>query len=76
MNILVCISHVPDTVAKINFIENHTKFDKDGVQYIINPYDEFVLARALQLKEQLGAKITVALVGNQSSAAETQVGTR
>ena len=41
MNILVCISNVPDTTSKINFIENDSKFDSNGVQYIINPNDEF-----------------------------------
>ena len=43
MNILVCISNVPDTTSKINFIENDSKFDSNGIQYIINPNDEFVL---------------------------------
>ena len=41
MKILVCISHVPDTTSKINFSENNTFFDKTGVQFVINPNDEF-----------------------------------
>ena len=41
MKILVCISHVPDTTSKINFCENNSKFDKSGVQFVINPNDEF-----------------------------------
>ena len=46
MKILVCISNVPDTTSKINFIEDSTAFDKNGVQFIINPNDEFGLTRA------------------------------
>jgi electron transfer flavoprotein beta subunit len=63
MKILVCISHVPDTTSKINFTEDNAEFDTNGVQYIINPYDEFVLAKAMHLKEELGASITVINVG-------------
>ncbi|MGB3464803.1 MAG: electron transfer flavoprotein subunit beta/FixA family protein [Cyclobacteriaceae bacterium] len=63
MNILVCITHVPDTTSKINFTDNNSKFDKNGVQYIIGPYDDYALARAVELKEQSGGKITVLNVG-------------
>ena len=52
MKILVCISKTPDTTAKIAFTDNNTKFAGDGVQWIINPYDEwYALVRALELKE-------------------------
>lgn len=52
MKILVCISKTPDTTAKIAFTENNTKFDTTGVQWIINPYDEwYSLVRAIELKE-------------------------
>lgn len=63
MKILVCITNVPDTTAKITFIDNDTQFNKAGVQYIIGPYDDYALARAVELKEQLGATITVLNVG-------------
>ncbi|MEQ9414711.1 MAG: electron transfer flavoprotein subunit beta/FixA family protein [Cyclobacteriaceae bacterium] len=63
MKILVCISHVPDTTSKINFVENNTKFDSTGVQYIIGPYDDYALARAIELKESLSATVTVLNVG-------------
>ena len=63
MKILVCISHVPDTTSKINFIENNTKFDTTGVQFIIGPYDDYALARAIELKESSGATVTVLNVG-------------
>ena len=67
MKILVCISHVPDTTSKINFTENDTKFDSNGVQYVINPYDEFALTRAMWFKEKQGAHVTVVNVGNTST---------
>ncbi|MES1215677.1 MAG: electron transfer flavoprotein subunit beta/FixA family protein [Bacteroidota bacterium] len=52
MKILVCISKTPDTTAKIAFTDNNTKFDSNGVQWIINPYDEwYALVRAIELKE-------------------------
>ena len=53
MKILVCISKTPDTTAKIAFTENNTKFSGDGVQWIINPYDEwYALVKAIELKEK------------------------
>ena len=62
MKILVCISKTPDTTAKIAFTDNNTKFAADGVQWIINPYDEwYSLVRALELKES-GAATAVHLV--------------
>src|SRR5687768_11136639 len=52
MKILVCISKTPDTTAKITFTDNNTKFAEAGVQWIINPYDEwYALIRAIELKE-------------------------
>jgi electron transfer flavoprotein beta subunit len=67
MKILVCISHVPDTTSKINFTDNDTKFDVNGVQFVINPYDEFSLTRAMWFKEKQGATVTVINVGNAST---------
>jgi len=63
MKILVCISHVPDTTSKINFTDGDTKFDTNGVQYIINPNDEFGLTRAMWFKEKQGASVDVVNVG-------------
>ena len=63
MKILVCISHVPDTTSKINFVDNNTKFDTAGVQFIIGPYDDYALARAIELKEALSATVTVINIG-------------
>ena len=67
MNILVCISNVPDTTSKINFVENDSKFDSNGVQYIINPNDEFGLTKAVWMKESNGANVTVLTVGELSA---------
>ncbi|MEM7483768.1 MAG: electron transfer flavoprotein subunit beta/FixA family protein [Bacteroidota bacterium] len=63
MKILVCISNVPDTTSKINFIEGDTKFDTNGVQFVINPNDEFGLTRAMWFKEKQGAAVHVVTVG-------------
>jgi electron transfer flavoprotein beta subunit len=63
MKIIVCISHVPDTTAKINFANGDTLFDNNGVQFVINPNDEFGLTRAIWFQEQQGAKVTVVNVG-------------
>lgn len=63
MKILVCISHVPDTTSKINFIDGDSKFDTNGVQFVINPNDEFGLTRAMWFKEKQGASLDVVNVG-------------
>jgi electron transfer flavoprotein beta subunit len=57
MKILVCISHVPDTTSKINFTNGDSEFDTNGVQYVINPNDEFGLTRAMVSRKQ-GATVT------------------
>ncbi len=67
MKILVCISVVPDTTTKITFKENNSKFNTDGVQFIINPYDELALTRALELTEAQGGTVTAIHVGDASS---------
>ena len=67
MKILVCISHVPDTTSKINFNEDLTAFDTNGVQFVINPYDEFALTRAIWFQEKQGAKVTVVNVGDATT---------
>lgn len=64
MKFLVCISKAPDTTTKIEFADNNTKFNEAGVQYIVNPYDEwYALVRALELKETLGGSVTTITVG-------------
>ncbi|WP_397364821.1 electron transfer flavoprotein subunit beta/FixA family protein [Olleya sp. R77988] len=63
MKILVCISHVPDTTSKINFTDGDAKFDTNGVQFVINPNDEFGLTRAMWFKEKQSASVDVINVG-------------
>lgn len=66
MNILVCISNVPDTTTKVKFSNDNTSVDETGVQWIINPWDELALTRAMELKEDASngiAKVTVVTVG-------------
>ncbi len=67
MKILVCISHVPDTTSKINFSNNSEEFDNQGVQFVINPNDEFGLTRAMWFKEKQNATIDVINVGSSNT---------
>jgi electron transfer flavoprotein beta subunit len=67
MKVLVCISHVPDTTTKINFTPDNKAFVAQGVQFIINPYDEIALTRALELTEKSGGSVTVINVGEAAT---------
>lgn len=69
MKILVCISKAPDTTTKIAFKDNSTVFNTDGVQFIINPYDEwYALVRALEAKESGAAtQVTILNAGSADS---------
>lgn len=64
MKILVCISHVPDTASKISFTDNNTRFNAANVQFIIGPYEDFALARAMEIKEKDNSQVVVINVGN------------
>ncbi|MGH1438357.1 MAG: electron transfer flavoprotein subunit beta/FixA family protein [Lewinella sp.] len=64
MKLLVCVSKTPETTTKITFNGDQTALDTSGVQYIMNPYDEwYALVRALELKEALGGTVTIINVG-------------
>lgn len=64
MKILVCISKTPDTTAKISFNGDGTEFNSAGVQFIMNPYDEwYALVKALEIQEQSGGTVTLINVG-------------
>lgn len=70
MKILVCISKSPDTTSKIAFTDGNTRFDENGVQYIVNPYDEwYALVRALEIKEAQGGNVTIITVGSAADEA-------
>lgn len=69
MKILVCISNVPDTTSKITFTNDNTAFNTAGVQYIVNPYDEIALSKAIDLAEGGKGTVTVITVGDASTDA-------
>jgi len=69
MKIVVCLSNVPDTTTKVKFGDG-TAFDKTGVQWIINPWDELALTRAIELKEDAAnpvSSVTVVTVGGKDA---------
>ncbi|TJZ61407.1 electron transfer flavoprotein subunit beta/FixA family protein [Sphingobacterium olei] len=72
MKILVCISNVPDTTSKITFTNNNSEFNDAGVQYIINPYDEIALSKAIDLVHG-GANGTVTVINVGDVAAEPTI---
>lgn len=67
MNILVCVSRVPDTAARINVGDDGKTIKNDGVKFIVNPYDEFALETGIRLKESNGATVTAITVGSADS---------
>ena len=70
MKILVCISNVPDTTTKVKFVDDFKKLDVNGIQWVINPWDELSLTRALELKDIASngiTSVTVAHVGPATS---------
>ncbi|MGD1848749.1 MAG: electron transfer flavoprotein subunit beta/FixA family protein [Salibacteraceae bacterium] len=68
MKILVLISKAPDTTTKISFTDGDTKFNDQGVQFVVNPYDEwYALVRALELKEANGGSVTILTVGDATN---------
>lgn len=70
MKILVCISNVPDTTTRVKFTDENRKLDTNGIQWVINPWDELSLTRALELKDDSSngiTSVTVAHVGQASS---------
>ncbi len=71
MKFLICISNVPDTTTKVRFTDNNTKFDTQGVQWIINPWDELALTRAIELREAYPDQVEKITVIN-AGPAETE----
>ncbi len=75
MKLLVCVSKTPDTTAKIAFNADSTEFDTNGVQFIMNPYDEwYALVRAIELKEKHGGTVTLINVGTADNDAVIRKG--
>ncbi|RQP18007.1 MAG: electron transfer flavoprotein beta subunit/FixA family protein [Parapedobacter sp.] len=69
MNILVCISNVPDTTSKITFTSDHTSLNTSGIQFIVNPYDEIALSKAIGLAEEGNGTVTVINIGETGTEA-------
>lgn len=67
MKILVCISSVPDTTAKINFTPDNKEFVSSGVTFILNPYDEIALSKAVDLATSNNGTVTVLNVGDTTT---------
>jgi len=67
MKILVCISQVPDTTAKIQVSGDGKSIEKTGIKFIINPYDEFAIEEGLRLRERFGGTVTALTVGPETS---------
>ncbi len=68
MKLLVCVSKTPDTTSKISFVNDGKDYNTDGIQYIMNPYDEwYALVKAIELKEKNGGSVTAINVGDAST---------
>ncbi|MGE5481230.1 MAG: electron transfer flavoprotein subunit beta/FixA family protein [Chloroflexota bacterium] len=67
MNILVCVSRVPDTASRINIASDGKSYDKTGIKFIVNPYDEFALEEGLRLREKNGGTVTALVVGGEQA---------
>ncbi len=67
MKIAVCVSHVPDTAAKINIGADGKTIDPNGVTYVVNPYDEFAIEEALKTKEAAGGEVIAISLGGEAN---------
>ena len=67
MNILVCVKHVPDTETRVKVAPNGLDLDLGEANFVVNPYDEFAVEQALQLKEKLGGEVTVLAAGGDEA---------
>lgn len=66
MKLIACVNHVPDTAAKINVAAGGMSIDKTGVNFVINPYDEFAVEECLRLKEKNGGEVIAVTVGTDA----------
>lgn len=67
MKILLCLSSTPDTTTKIKFTSDKSALDKEGVQFVINPYDDHAIASAMEMKDQHNASLTIIHVGESDA---------
>jgi electron transfer flavoprotein beta subunit len=66
MKIVVCVNHVPDTETKVKIGPDRMSIDRTGVNFMLNPYDEFAVEEGLRLKEKFGGEITVISLGSDA----------
>ena len=67
MNILVCVSRVPDTASRIIVGSDGKSIDPQGIKYVVNPYDEIALEEGLRLREKNGGTVTALTIGTDAS---------
>ncbi len=72
MKIIVCVKHVPDTAANVKLI-NGNSFD-DSVKFVVNPYDEYAIEEAVQIKKNTGAEIIIVTLGTAQAIATIRSG--
>ncbi len=65
MKIIVCVNHVPDTATKVNISSNQKTLDKNGVTFVLNPYDEIAVEEALKTKEAIGGEVIAISLGGE-----------
>jgi len=63
MDVIVCIKQVPDTETKIKINPEGTGIVTEGIKWVMNPYDEYAVEEALQIREKMGGKVTVVCLG-------------
>jgi len=67
MKIVVCVNHVPDTATKVSISSDQKTIDKNGVTYVVNPYDEFAIEEALKIKEAIGGEVVALSLGSETN---------
>ena len=69
MKIVVCVKYVPDTAIKVRIAPDRKSIDLSDVSFVVNPYDEFAVEEALQIKEKRGGEVVVVSVGGEKATA-------
>ena len=69
MKIVICMKRVPDTAAKIKIASSGKSIDSTGIEYVINPYDEYGIEEALRIKEKQGqGEVIILTLGSEKAA--------
>ena len=67
MKIIVGVKHVPDTETKIKPAADGRSIDEAGIEYVLNPYDEYAVEQAVQLVEKNGGEVVIVTVGKEAA---------